>query len=270
MARPPNNLDPGASPLALFGSELRRYRERAGLSQDQLGTDINYSGSFIGQVERGEKRCERNLAVRADERLGLPEALANLWDKTVKDHVFPSWFDWPIYEGRANMLQTYQLSYVDGLLQTVDYARVVLHGDDAAVEARMARQAILTRDDPPPPRLFCVLDESLLHRQLGSREVMREQLAHLVSSVSDRISIQIVPAGTSGVVHPGLRGSFIVATLNDGSDIAYMETPARGMTLREREDLRTLTESFHEIRSQALPVGMSMDLITRTAEERWS
>jgi DNA-binding XRE family transcriptional regulator len=96
MARPPNVLDPSASPLALFGSELRRYRERAAMTQDQLGADINYSGSFIGQVERGEKRCERDLAERVDEQLDLPEALANLWDKTIKLHVFPPWFDWPV------------------------------------------------------------------------------------------------------------------------------------------------------------------------------
>jgi transcriptional regulator with XRE-family HTH domain len=266
MARPPSDLNPSAGPLALFGSELRRYRERAVMSQDQLGAEINYSGSFIGQVERGEKRCERILAVRTDELFGLPDALTNLWDKTIKSNAFPSWFDWPIYEAQATTLCVFQLSVIYGLLQTKAYASDLLHGDEEAVAARLARQDILTRTDPPPPHLFCLLDEFTLLREIGDSKVMAEQLEHLTASASERISIQIIPARK----HRGISGSFVIATLADGSEVAYLETAARGMTLGSRDDLRTLKENFGVIRSRALPVEMSMDFIARTAEERWT
>lgn len=266
MARPPSDLNPGASPLALFGSELRRYRELADLSQDQLGSKINYSGSFIGQVERAEKRCERALAVRADDELDTRAALTHLWDGLIKVSAFPHWFDWPMYEAAAITLRSFQLAVVYGLLQTEDYASALLHGDETAVAGRLARQSILTREDPPPPHLVCVLDESVLYRQVGSPEVMREQLEHLVASVSDRVSIQIVPSRQ----HRGISGSFVLATLDDRSEVAYVETAALGMTMGEPKTLTTLNESFDRIRSQALPVDMSIELITRTAERKWT
>jgi uncharacterized protein DUF5753 len=69
-------------------------------------------------------------------------------------------------------------------------------------DARLARQSILTREAPPPPLLVCVLDESVLYRKIGSHEVMHDQLKHLVSVVSDRISVQVVPAED----HDGISG----------------------------------------------------------------
>jgi transcriptional regulator with XRE-family HTH domain len=88
MPRPPIDLNPGASPLALFGSELRRYRERVGWTQEQLGARIGYEGSYVGNVERGERRCDRGFAVKADAAMETLDALTNLWDKTIKNNVF--------------------------------------------------------------------------------------------------------------------------------------------------------------------------------------
>jgi hypothetical protein len=158
------------------------------------------------------------------------------------------------------------LSVVDGLLQTPEYARAVLAGNEVATGARMGRQHILAREEPPPPYLVCVLNEGVLHHQIGSPQAMHDQLAHLVACVSARISIQVVP---NSVDRPEVNGAFHLATLDDGSEMAYMETAARGISTGSREDIRTLNESFDRVRSQALPVKMSMDLITRTAEERW-
>jgi hypothetical protein len=207
--------------------------------------------------------------VRADSRgarLGLPEALASLWDKTLKGHVFPKWFDWPLYEAEAVILKTFGLSVIYGLLQTPAYAGVLLDGDEADIAARLARQEILTRADPAPPRLFCVLDEFALLRDIGGSKVMAEQLAHLLAVTSERISIQIVP----GKRHRGVNGAFEIATLGDGSEVAYVETGARGMTLGSRDDVRILNENFDVIRSRALPVEMSLDFIARMAEQKWS
>ncbi|GAA2070755.1 hypothetical protein GCM10009780_02100 [Actinomadura alba] len=106
----------------------------------------------------------------------------------------------------------------------------------------------------------------MLYREIGSPKVMREQLEHLVASVSDRVSVQIVPSRQ----HRGISGSFVLATLDDRSEVAYVETAALGMTMGDPKTLTTLNESFDRIRSQALPVDMSIELITRTAERKWT
>ncbi|MGI8331487.1 helix-turn-helix domain-containing protein [Actinomadura scrupuli] len=267
MAGRPKPLTGGGSGLAVFGSMLRMYRQAAGLNITQFGTKINYSASTISETEHGKSRCDRLLAERADAALGTGEALTHLWDLLVKAIVYPKWFDWPAYEARAEVLRSFEPTVIHGLLQTDEYARALLYGDEAAVAARMSRQDILTRQDPPPPLLVCVISRNASYQQIGSREVMRGQLDHLMDSISDRISVQVVP---NGVVHPGIRGMFILATLDDGSDIGYLETAARGITTGAREDIRTLSESFEKIRSRALPVDQSLEVIRRIREEQWT
>ncbi len=266
MPRRPNPLDPSASPLALFGAELRLLRERAGLSQDQAGARANYSGSHIGSIERAEEMPTRDFAAAMDRVLGSGGVLTRLWQGLIRRSAYPAWFDWPVHEGNADLLRSFQLSVVDGLLQTPEYARALLYDDEQAVRARLARQETLTRAEPKPPYLVCVLDESVLHREIGGPEVMRAQLQHLVDAVGERISVHVIPAG----LHRGVNGAFTLATLRDRSEVAYIEKAARGITLAEPKDLATLTERFEAIRSRALPVDQSLDLITRTAKERWT
>lgn len=95
---------------------------------------------------------------------------------------------------------------------------------------------------------------------------MRGQLRHLVESVSDRTAVLIVPNG----LHRGVNGSFVLATLPNRDEVAYVETAARGITTGESSDLRTLTETFESIRSTVLPQSQSIDLITRAVETRWT
>lgn len=155
---------------------------------------------------------------------------------------------------------------VDGLLQTEGYAHGLLGDDKAAVAARLERQAILIRTDPPPPKLLCVLDESVLHREVGGREVMYEQLQHLIASVSDQVAIQVVPCRK----HRGISGSFMLATLEDRSEVAYLDTAARGMVTTSRHDLATVADAWESIRTYTHPQQDSLDLISRTAEQRWT
>jgi transcriptional regulator with XRE-family HTH domain len=253
--------------LILFGTEVRRFRTAAGLSQDQTGTKIHVSGSHIGQIERGEVRCEEQTAKDLDGVLDSKGTLPSLWKQCVQNSVFPSWFDWPEVEVEATHLRTYQGMVIYGLLQTEDYASVLLRGDMQAVAARIGRQDVLFREDPPPPRLSVLLYEGALYHQVGSKDVMRGQLDRLLTlTEAKNISIQIVP----GQVPPsGTVGSFVLATLPDRSEIAYADMAARDLTLNEPNDIRAISDSYDEIRDQALPVEMSRCLIQQTMEERW-
>jgi hypothetical protein len=166
---------------------------------------------------------------------------------------------------RAIRLRTYQLSVVYGLLQTESYARALLSGDEQAVAARLGRQAILHREDPAPPKLHCVLDEAVLHRQIGDVATMREQLAHLVASIGPRLSVQVAP---TGAVHLGLKSSFTIADV-DARQVAYVETAVRSLTLSTPEDLAEATDAWESVRTAALSQQESLELIKKAAE-RWT
>ncbi|MEZ0076479.1 DNA-binding XRE family transcriptional regulator [Planotetraspora sp. GP83] len=254
------------SPQAIWGRELRHYRQEAKLTQAQLAQKVHFSESLISGIETGQLPASPEFAQSCDDALTTGGALHRLLDWR-KGQVFPSWFGkWRDKEQVATTLRTYEPLVIPGLLQTKAYARVLLRGNEAAVTARLDRQLILTREDPQPPTFRCVIDEAVLYRPMGGPEVMRGQLHHLISMAGSRLSVQIVPQG----MHSGLLGGFVIATLDGGSDVLYAETAVRGITTSDAEDVTAAIERFESIRTEALPLNMSLDLIKRTAEERWT
>ncbi|GII04623.1 helix-turn-helix domain-containing protein [Planobispora takensis] len=254
------------TPQAIWGRELRHYRQAAGLTQAQLAQRIHFSESLISGIETGQLPAGPEFARVCDETLGTGGALQRLLDWR-KGQQIPSWFGrWRDKEQVATSLRAYEPLVFPGLLQTEAYARVLLRGDEAAVEARLARQTILTRDDPPPPIFRCVIDEAVLHRPMGGPKVMREQLERLVTMTGPRLSVQVLPHG----MHSGLMGGFAIAALDGGSDVLYAETAVRGLTTSDHEDVAAAVERFEAIRTEALPLSMSIDLIQRAAEEKWT
>ncbi|MER6950110.1 helix-turn-helix transcriptional regulator [Nonomuraea sp. NPDC000554] len=254
------------SPQAIWGRELRHYRQEAGLTQAQLAEKIHFSESLISGVETGQLPASPEFARCCDDVLVTGGALQRLLDWR-RGQVYPSWFGkWRDKEQMATTLRTYQPLLIPGLLQTEAYARVLLRGNETAVSGRLNRQLILTREDPAPPCLRCVIDEAVLHRPIGGPEVMREQLCRLVSMIGPRLSVQVLPHG----MHSGLLGGFVLATLADGADVLYAETAVRGITTSDRDDVSAAVERFEAIRTEALPLNMSIDLITEAAEERWT
>jgi transcriptional regulator with XRE-family HTH domain len=255
-------LDPGSSPAALWGSELRHYRQAAGLSQPELAQRIYCSRQLVGAMETGERPPEPDRARLCDEALRTGGALRRLLKKLRLD-AFPAWFrEWPTIEEQAVTMRGYSAMVVPGLLQTADYARGLLT-EEAAVKARMERQAVLAREDPQPPTLRYIMDEGVLRREVGGPAVMRAQLEHLVSVASSRVTVQIVPMG----VHAGLSGNFFIATLESGDSMAYVDTAARGFVLDRPEDIAALAEVFESLRSDALPKRQSLEVIRRAAEQ---
>ncbi|MFB4317623.1 Scr1 family TA system antitoxin-like transcriptional regulator [Actinomadura sp. 21ATH] len=257
--------------LLAFGRRFRKYREAKGWSQENVARRANdgqgVTPQYVGMIETGRTRCTLEFVQTMDREFGANGVLVDLWEDLVKDAAFPVWFDWPSIEETTEELVSYSLSLVHGLLQTPEYASVLLYGDQEAVEARMRRQDILTRRDPPPPGCTFLIDEGVLLREVGNPKIMREQLDHLVVASQGPVSVQVVPMRGD---HLGNIGSFTIAYLDDLREVAYVESVARGFTMEDSEDLSTMRRALREIRSQALPTNMSIDLIRRTAEERWS
>jgi transcriptional regulator with XRE-family HTH domain len=268
----------GASPLALFGAELRHYRTAAGLSQEQLGERIGYSAALVGAVETARRMPTEDFTARCDvvDELGTGGALlrlrAHLRDQLHRQ-VWPPWFrEWPSIEREALSLRSWELPVVPGLLQTEAYARALLRGvlpdaNDDEVEqqasARVQRQEILRRQDPP--MLWAIMDEGALRRRVGDASIMREQLDHLIEvSRSPKIKVLVVPA--SAGAHVGLSGAFVIAEFREGPDVVYLDTAAQGQIADHPDIVKACAQVFDTLRAEALPPQASLDLIAEVRD----
>jgi transcriptional regulator with XRE-family HTH domain len=254
------------TPQAIWGRELRFCRERSGLTQAELATRLYCSDSLISSIETGQAPATEEFAKAADRELNTDGALLRLLDWRKGVPAYPSWFiDWLPAEEKAVLIRSFEVALIPGLLQTPDYARAML-GDETDVSARISRQAILTREVPPPVDLYCVLDEAALRRDIGGAAVMYEQCQHLAKmGEAENISVRVVPSRK----HRGVRGPFAIATLEGGAQVAHTETAFGGVVSTRTEDIATATASWEAISSASLPEDMSRDMIMRIAEELW-
>jgi hypothetical protein len=192
------------------------------------------------------------------------------------DGAIPRWFeDWLNMERVSSTLRTWQPLLIPGLLQTADYARAMysagfLSADDGEVDqlvaARMARQCILDR--PNPPNLWIVLDEAVLHRLIGTPKTMYDQLLQVADmSMRSYICVQVVPSSTGA--HAGLSCSFHIASAQGKRDLLYMEA-VEGVTEERSALVSKAALIFDLVRSDALARNASRDLILKVAEERWN
>ncbi|KAF4410760.1 helix-turn-helix domain-containing protein [Streptomyces lycii] len=265
------DLDPGSSALAYYGAELRRLREAAGLTQKQVGDIIYCTGSLVGQIETARKAPTREFTERVDAALGAEGALIRLWP-LVSRSALPGWFQpYAEMEATATTIYTYQAQLVHGLLQTDAYARAVLgvlskDRLDERASARLERQSILQRKGRPV--LWAILGEGVLHQAVGGPEVMRGQLAHLLSyRHDDWVHIQVLPfaAGT----HAGQLGSFNILRFDDAPDIAYSEGYDGGRTTIDPQQVGDRSLRYDLLQAAALSLDKSADLIASVMEDRY-
>lgn len=265
------NLDPSASPLDYYGSELRRLREEANLSQAELGSILYCTASLIGQIETAKKVPTRQFSERVDAALMTGGVFSRLVGLVLKSQL-PTWFQpYAEMEARATFISTYQAQLVYGLLQTEAYARAVLSVDnperlDELVAARMERQRILEREHPPV--LCVVLDEGTLHRPIGGVEVMRNQLAHLLSFL-DRPWVQVQVLPFEAGQHTGLLGSFTLLRFEDDPDILYTESYDSGHMTANSQAIRERSVGYARLQATALSQEDSAALIRRVTKERY-
>ncbi len=259
-------MDNSPSPaLAKLAEAIRRHRKLAGLTQADLARRIPCSDKTISAIETGRDRPSRQMTTAIEEALGLSKgALTDIFDLLDVESL-PGWMrSWVVEERRSRRLRSFELAIVPGLLQTEDYARALLNDNEALLQARMERQGILLGD--APPTLHVVLDEFVLYRDVGGRQVMYDQLIHLTKCVSEGLTVQIVPSDAN----PHRVGSFTIGTVPGSGDVAYIESSIRGIVTSSQDDISHLDGVWDTIRSHALSQRQSLDFIQRTAEERWT
>jgi transcriptional regulator with XRE-family HTH domain len=269
-------LDPGASPLHFFGSEVRRARTAAGMTLADLGAIVPCDASTVSRIESGLLGPTERFAAACDEV--FPQ-MGGWFTRFYEDSrnwsgPYPPWFaDWVEIESRATVIRWWEPSLVPGLLQTPEYARVVIsswrrdNGDaiEGRVRARIDRQRILDGDSPADLRVL--IDESVLSRCIGSPGIMAGQADHLARICArPNITVQVVPEMAGA--YAGLSGAFAVAIVPSESDTAYLETAVQGMTVRDPRLVSKTALMFDDLRDEAVSRSRSMELISE-AVERW-
>ena len=272
-----NEADGPANGLEAFAQELKAQREAGGLTQEQLAKLMGYSPSVIAKLETCRTLPSPQHAGQADKALRAPGTFGRMRQAMLNGAYEPWVRAFLDMEERATVLRNWEPLVVPGLLQTEGYARAMIRagrpGDtDAAVEqlvtARMSRQAIWERQDPPPPMLFVVLGEAVLRQRVGDAKVMREQLGRLVEAAGNpRITIQVLPF--AGAAHPGLLGPLLVASFENDRDAAYLDNALDGMVTERRQEVSRVALLYEKLRTEALSPQASTEMIMKVADETW-
>jgi transcriptional regulator with XRE-family HTH domain len=267
--------DPGSSPLAFFAAELKRLRGAAGMTQEQLAEATTYSPALVAAIETCRRIPSDDFAARADKVLGVDGiTLARLQPLVEQTSVLPWFRDLVEVERRATEIRIYETYVIPGLLQTEDYARHVIGATrpvitaediERAVALRMTRQEVLYREDDPP-RLWAILDESVLYRVNGTNDVMLAQLQYLLkASEQPNIVVQVIP-NSEGSTAAGGR-NFILLTLRSEPTVAYLEDIRSARYLRKADDVVQYSLSYDHLRSNALSDVKSAVLIKEVAKK---
>lgn len=270
--------EPGTLPTfrATFIQELRARREQAGMTQREFAEKAHVSLSSVKQYEGGRKRPVRKFAVWCDEFYGCPGTVVRLYDGMVAES-HPSWFGPRVLlEDKAAFIHEWEVRGIPGLLQTRAYASAVIRAcrpydpeEDLEREAaaRIDRQGILTRDDPP--RLWVVLGEGVLRQAVGGARVMREQVDHLISAAElQGTVIQVLPFGVSDA--PGVDGPAALFEFDDSSPAAYLEGWRSGRIVKDPKEVAGIATAINVIKGCALSPIDSVRLMTRIRSELWA
>ncbi|WP_248959533.1 helix-turn-helix domain-containing protein [Sphaerisporangium perillae] len=268
-------INPEDSARARFAYELQRYRILAGLTQEQLGRRVGFSGSLIGAVENLKRTPSEDFAKRCDQAFELDGVLQALhlegWPPPppVADH----FRDFTFEERRATAIQTWDPLLVPGIFQTEPYARRIFSRAPGStpeqveerVIGRMQRKNILSQENPP--LILSLMDEGVLRRPIGGKEVMRNQMRHLLEMAEHpRVTIQIVPFDAEAI--PGLLAGFVIAEQRGTPYTVYVDSVPDGRTMSDRNAIALLTARYDAIRAEAYPQSLSLKVI-KEAVDKW-
>ncbi len=257
--------------LRIIGAQVKALRIRAGLTQAQLGKKVGYSESQIRSIETGRRAPKPELLLAFEELFQVHGVFTSVADELLKEP-HPSWFQpFAAVEAEAVALSAYDNHLVNGLLQTEAYARAVYEVyrpalDDEEIDrrlnARMARQALLTRS--PTPSLTFIMEQVVLERPIGGVKVRREQWKRLLDvSRMRHIEIQVMP--TQRTEHASLDGPLTLLEPPERETCAYLEVQGTGHMITNRRTVAKFARKYGVLQSQALTPEESVEFIEKLA-----
>lgn len=269
-----------------LGQELRRLRELKGMTAEEVAERLLVSQSKISRLENGRRsisqRDVRDLCgVYEVEDVRIVESLMQMAKDSRQQGWWHAFGDIPysVYIGLetdAASLRVYEPQVVPGLLQTRAYAEAVVGGAlpeattadiDKRVQVRLRRQERIQSDEHPL-RLWAVLDEAALRRVVGNRQIMRDQLDHLIEqSRLPHVTVQVMPFDMGA--HPGVNGQYAILEFPDASDssVVYLEGVTSDLYLEKANDVHSYSVMYEHLRAQALNADQTREFIAGIAKE---
>ncbi|MEU9974183.1 helix-turn-helix transcriptional regulator [Streptomyces sp. NPDC051014] len=256
----------------------KALREQKELTQEELGKLIGYTGSAISALETGAQPPSDKMLVKLEEAIGGGLGIFEKARRLVLLDKYPAQFkNFALVEQDAVSLSSYQTFVVDGLFQTPEYARALIGGGfpklpeekvEELVEARVARRALFDRAEPTA-MIELILEESVLRRPFGSREVLRDQLRSLSGDAErDNVSVQVLPMERGlRVSHAGAAGNMVLVKTKEHHDVVYLEIEEESLLVSDPAKVARLTHRYAKIRTQALSSDDSLSLIRTLAGE---
>ncbi|PDP88546.1 hypothetical protein CQJ94_05955 [Glycomyces fuscus] len=270
--------------LRRLAAELRRARERASLTGSQAAKELKWSAGKLSKIEKTETKrlssadLDKMMDLYKIEDPRMREALQAL----AKDAKVKGWWSkyrdifgdqaLPDFEAEAAVIRSFEALSIPGLLQTPSYAEAIFKGGryvnpeeiQRRVEFRIARRDILSKFHPAQFR--AVIDEAALRRIVGGRQVMREQLEHLLHMAQlPNIDIQVLPFEAGA--HSALAAPFTILDFPDPLDtpIVYVGTVTEALFLEEPEEVTQYSATLGDVQGAALSTTRSAAFIEEVA-----
>ncbi|WP_436773477.1 helix-turn-helix domain-containing protein [Yinghuangia sp. YIM S09857] len=262
---------------------------RGDLTQQQVADRADVSKATVSRYEdwtNTQKIVPRTVRVLCDA-LGAPSEVRDALVALAKELDEPGWWVGKVppwmtpfvsLETEASTERVFSSAYIPGLLQTRAYAeathlalepRATRETVRASVDARMERQKVLTRDPQPnagPLRLWVILEEGLLHRQVGGPSVMAEQISHLIEQAErPNVDIQMLPYAQGA--HAAVSSFVLFGDGHGAASAVYVELLKGGLYFHKDPELGDYIESFERLCSQAASLPDSLKILAKARKE---
>ena len=260
-----------------FVDNLVGLRNKLKWSQEKLATEAHVSKGTVAMTESFQRKPQIDHGIGYDTAFGLKntfEAKA----RAIQSGSFPEVYrDFPAHEATAHDLYIYEHSVFPGLIQTERYAHAVISAwpnitsdeIDRRVAGRLARRDVVHREDPPPPRLWALVDETALRRPAAESDVMYEQCMHALEvSRLPHVSLAVIPLTAHW--HVGLLGACTIVERDGVPRVVNLEDLADGRVSEDSSIVRRVALRFRSLQHEALPGEASRDIVARVAKELWS
>ncbi|WP_435272753.1 helix-turn-helix domain-containing protein [Streptomyces parvulus] len=256
--------------LKTFGAVLKALREESGLTQEEFALRVRYSAAYVAKIEQGKRFPPADLPGRAEEVLGAAavKVLTAAAKSLTRRAGLASWFrQWAGVEEEAISLYAYECRAVPGLLQPEAYIRAIMDRRlppvseehvERQVTARLDRQQLFVAR--PNTTFSFVIEQGVLARRMGGREVTKHVINHLLDVGNRRnVEIQVMPIVQED--HCGIDGQLYLAETSAHQWIGYTEGQRSSNLISAPKDASVLLQRYGRLRAQALDCRATVKLL---------
>jgi transcriptional regulator with XRE-family HTH domain len=263
---------------------LRRYRHRADRSLEDVADALTCSAAKISRLENGISSVRLTDLRAIASYLGLPpaeraeledlvrSARAREWWQEFSDVVPPQSATVYGLEDGAAAIQAHAMALVPGLLQTEAYARALIWAvpgvssdvRDRRLGLRMRRRQLLDR--PDPPQFTIMMDEAVLHREIGGPEVTAAQWEHVLRRAQDGVVVvRVIPRQAPAHRAEGVGFSLFDFEHEDLAPVVYLEALTQNAFVEEPAEVAVYRSALDSAGQVALSAADSLEMVAELA-----